>query len=243
MATMILVHGFWADGSSWAGVIPLLDAAGHEVIAVQLPLSSFADDVAAVDRALNRVDGPVVLVGHSYGGVVITAAGSHPKVRALVYVAAYAPDREENVNAINERFPPSSMGRAIRPADGYLWLDPELFAETFAHDVEPVTARIMALTQGPASVACLVELAAEPAWKTRPAWWVLPTQDATIAPDAQRWMAERAGATVHEVPSSHAVLVARPADTSSAVLAAAAAVAAGSPAISAPSAPPEGIQR
>lgn len=218
MATIVLVHGFWADGSSWSGVITELLSAGHRPLAVQLPLSSLADDVATVDRVLARVPGPVILVGHSYGGVVVTAAGNTEKVAALVYVAAYAPERDENVNAINDRYPPSSMGRAIRATDdGHLWLDEALFAEVFAHDVDPQRTAVMAVAQGPASVNCLVELAIEPAWKTKPSRWILPTADATISPDAQRWMAERAGSTVTELTSSHAVLVARPGETAAVI--------------------------
>jgi len=224
MAQVVLVHGFWADGSSWSDVAVELDRAGHRVVAVQLPLSSFADDVACVRRALDRAGGPVVLVGHSYGGVVISeAASGRSDVSALVYVSAYGPDKGEDVTALNDTYPPAGAGRAIRPTqDGHLWLDDDLFAPDFAADVEPARARAMALTQGPASVACLTGLTVDPAWKTIPSWFVISTQDRTIAPDAQRFMAQRMGATTVEVEGSHAALVSRPHEIASVIISAAA---------------------
>ncbi len=222
MARIVLVHGFWADGSSWAGVIPHLEAAGHDVLAVQLPLSSQDDDVATVHRALARGTGPAVLAGHSYGGVVITRAGSAPDVAALAYLSAYAPDADEDVNTINAQFP-ASAGAAIRPTDdGHLWLDADQFPGFFAADVDPGRARVMALSQGPASFACLTTFAEPPAWHSRPSTFLISTQDQVINPDAQRFMADRAGSRVTEVDASHAALVSRPAEAAGVILAAAA---------------------
>lgn len=224
MAGIVLVHGFWADGSSWGGVIPRLVAGGHDPIAVQLPLSSFADDVATVRRAAARLEGPIVLAAHSYGGVVISeAAAGLDSVRGLVYVAAYAPELGEDVNALNERFPPAS-GAAIRPTeDGHLWLDLEGYRDAFCADVDAADAAVMARTQGPASFECLTGLTQAPAWHDQPCWSLIATDDRTIAPDAQRFMAERMNASVTEVAASHAALVSRPAETAEVILAAASA--------------------
>lgn len=224
MTSVVLVHGFWADGSSWAGVIPELEAAGYPTIAVQLPLSSFTDDVAAVQRAAARVSGPIVLAGHSYGGVVVSEAGGViDQVGALAYIAAYGVELGEDVNALNAQFPPASGGAAIRPTDdGHLWLDVASYADAFCHDVDPKVAAVMARTQGPASFACLTGLTAEPAWKRVPSWYLVASADRTISPDAQRMMASRMGATTTEVEASHAVLVSKPSETASVVAAAAA---------------------
>jgi pimeloyl-ACP methyl ester carboxylesterase len=226
MAKIVLVHGLWADGSSWSGVIAELVGHGHEVTAAQLPLSSFDDDVAAVRRAIARIDGDCVLAGHSYGGVVIgAAAADESSVKALAYIAAYALDVGEDANGINATYPPASQGAAIRATDdGHLWLDVELFADAFAADVDPAVAAVMARTQGPASFACLGPVTTEPAWKDLPSWYLVAGDDRTISPDAQRWMADRMGASVTEVPSSHAVLVAHPAVTATLIEAAAATV-------------------
>jgi pimeloyl-ACP methyl ester carboxylesterase len=224
MSRIVLVHGLWADGSSWADVITELVTAGHEVIAAQLPLSSFAEDVETVRRAIHRIGGDCVLAGHSYGGVVIgAAAASEPTVKALAYIAAYALDVGEDANAINAAYPPASQGAAIRPTDdGHLWLDVELFADAFCADVEPARAAVMARAQGPASFACLGAVDSEPAWKTLPSWYLVAGDDRTINPDAQRWMAQRANATVSEIASSHAVLVSHPGPTAAVIAAAAA---------------------
>ncbi len=226
MAGVILVHGFWADGSSWRGVIPSLVAAGHEPIAVQLPLSTFADDVATVRRAAERISGPLVLAGHSYGDVVISeAAVGTAGVSALAYVSAYAPEFGEDVNEINARFPPASGGAAIRPTeDGHLWLDIGGYRDAFCHDVDAEEAAVMARTQGPASVQCLSGLTQSPAWHDLPCWSLVSTEDRTIAPDAQRFMGERMDATITEVQASHAALVSRPQETAALIAAAAASV-------------------
>lgn len=221
MARIILVHGFWADGSSWAGVIPRLLDAGHDVTAVQLPLSSQDDDVATVRRALARGTGPAVLAGHSYGGVVITRAGADPAVGALAYVSAYAPDADEDVQGIGDKYP-APGGAGIRPSeDGHLWFDTASFPELFAGDVDPAVARTMAVTQGPASFACLTTFSEAPAWRSTPSTWLLSADDKVISPDAQRWMAERAGAKVTEVAGSHCALVSHPEETAASITAAA----------------------
>lgn len=227
MAGIVLVHGFWADGSSWSGVIPRLLSAGHQCVAVQLPLSSFSDDVSAVIRAASRLDGPIVVAGHSYGGVVISeAANAIPSAAALVYIAAYGLDQGDDVNALNERFPPAGGGSAIRPTDdGHLWLDVDGYADAFCADVDPGLASVMARTQGPAALACLTGLTAPPAWKKLPSWYLIAANDRTISPDAQRFMAERMGASATEVASSHAALVSHQEETAGLILQAAGATA------------------
>ena len=212
MTAIILVHGFWADGSSWSSVIPRLLAAGHEPLAVQLPLSDFAADVATVVRAADRVAGPVVLAGHSYGGAVISEAGNHvDRAAALAFVAAYALDAGDDVDDINARFPPAAGGAAIRPTDsGQLWLDVDGYADAFCADVDPAVAAVMARTQGPASFGCLTGLTGPAAWHHIRSRYLVATDDRTISPQAQRWMAERCGASVEELASSHAVPVAHP---------------------------------
>jgi len=222
MAFVVLVHGFWADGSSWNGVIPELVAAGHTPLAVQLPLTGFADDVAAVRRAAGRAQGPLVLAGHSYGGAVISEAATALPATALVFVAAYALDQGDDVMALSATYP-APGGAAIRPTDdGFLWLDVDAYPDAFCQDVDPAIAAVMARTQGPASVACLSGLTGPAAWHTVPSWYQVSAKDRTISPDAQRWMAERAGATVVEVDAGHAALVSRPRETAELILRAAA---------------------
>src|SRR6266513_6306618 len=208
---VVLVHGAFADGSSWAKVIPLLEAQGLHVTAVQNPLSSLADDVAAAKRAIAMQDGPVILVGHSYGGIVITEAGNDPKVVGLVYVAAWAPDKGESVSTLIANPPPGAPQPPILPPqDGYLFLDKAKFPASFAADVKPDAAAFMADSQVPWGVEALNGKISEPAWKTKPSWYLVTTEDKMIPPDAQRGMSKRAGSTVAEVKGSHAVYVSQP---------------------------------
>jgi pimeloyl-ACP methyl ester carboxylesterase len=209
--TVVLVHGAFVDGSGWAGVHRILRDAGFAVVVVQNPTTSLADDVAVTRRAIAAAEGNVILVGHSYGGVVITEAGSDPKVSALVYIAAFAPDQGESVSSLNASAPPGAPALPILPpVDGYLVLDKTKFPAVFAADVAPETARFMADSQVPWSIQALEGKISSPAWKTKPSWYLIPRDDRIIPPAAQRAMAGRALATIREVPGSHAVYVANP---------------------------------
>lgn len=207
MKNIVLVHGAWADGSGWRGVYDALTARGYSVSIVQNPLTSLADDVAAVDRVLARLDGPAILVGHSYGGMVITEAGDAPKVAGLVYVAAFAPDVGESVARLSEG---GGQPPVQASADGFLFFDAGIFPQAFAQDLPPDQAAFLAAAQAPPSAAAFATPATQTAWKSRPSWYVLSTDDRIIPPAAQRQMAARAGSTITEVPGSHAVYISRP---------------------------------
>jgi len=209
--TIVLVHGAFVDGSGWAGVHRILRDGGYPVIVVQNPTTSLADDVAATRRAIAAAEGNVILVGHSYGGVVITEAGTDAKVSALVYIAAFAPDQGESVASLNASAPPGAPALPILPpVDGYLTLDKTKFPAVFAADVAPDISRFMADAQVPWSVQALEGKISSPAWKTKPSWFLIPRDDRVIPPAAQRAMAGRARATIREIPGSHAVYVANP---------------------------------
>ncbi|MFF7890007.1 alpha/beta fold hydrolase [Streptomyces sp. NPDC020794] len=209
---VVLVHGGFVDGSGWQGVYDHLTADGYQVAVVQNPTLSLAGDVAATHQVLDALDGPAVLVGHSYGGVVVTEAGSHPNVAALAYITAFAPDKGESVNTLIADPPPGApVPPILPPRDGYLFLDREKFAASFAADVPKNVAAFMADSQVPWGVAALEGAVSQPAWQTKPSWYLVAADDHMIPPAAQRAMAERAGATVSETPGSHAVYVSRPA--------------------------------
>ena len=209
--TVVLVHGAWADGSGWRGVYDLLRQDGHEVRVVQNPTVSLQDDVAATKMIIGEQSEPVVLVGHSYGGAVITEAGNDPKVARLVYIAAFAPDRGESISTLIKDPPPGApVPPILPPQDGYLLLDREKFPASFAGDVDPERAAFMADSQLPWGLGALDEAISQPAWKTKPSWYLVATEDRMIPPAAQRLMAGRAGSTVVEVAGSHAVYVSRP---------------------------------
>ena len=208
---VLLVHGGFVDGSGWRGIYDLLKKDGYNVSIVQNPTTSLADDVAVTKRMLAAQNGPVILVGHSYGGVVITEAGNDPKVAGLVYIAAFAPDKGESVSALIKNPPPGAPVPPIMPPqDGYLFLDRTKFRAAFAADVTPDAAAFMADSQVPWGLAALNGAVTEPAWKTKPSWYLVSTEDRMIPPDAQRAMSKRAGATVAEVKGSHAVYVSQP---------------------------------
>src|SRR3981081_4097048 len=210
-ATIVLVHGGFVDGAGWEGVYNILKKDGYAVTIVQNPTTSLADDVAATKLAIAQAKGPVVLVGHSYGGVVITEAGSDPKVAALVYIAAFAPDTGESVASLIKDPPPDApVPPILPPQDGYLFLDSMKFHASFAADVDPEKAAFMADSQVPWGIAALSGSIDEPAWKTKPSWYLVTTEDKMIPPPAQRFMSKRAGSTVTEVPGSHAVYVSQP---------------------------------
>jgi pimeloyl-ACP methyl ester carboxylesterase len=208
---VVLVHGGFVDGSGWQGVYEALKKSGYSVSIVQNPTISLADDVAVTKRTLAAQDGPAILVGHSYGGVVITEAGTDPKVAGLVYIAAFAPDTGESVSSLIKNPPPGAPVPPIMPPqDGYLFLDRTKFHASFAADVNPDTASFMADSQVPWGLDALDGAVTEPAWKTKPSWYLVATDDKMIPPDAQRAMSKRAGSAVVEVKGSHAVYVSQP---------------------------------
>jgi pimeloyl-ACP methyl ester carboxylesterase len=207
---IVLVHGAWADGSSWSNVIPTLTDAGHRVIAVQLPLHFLADDVATVNRAIELIGGPVLLVGHSYGGFVITNAGyNNPNVTGLVYVAAFAPDEGQSISNFVDpaALPP---GFFIFDSGGFGYINPEMFHQAFVQDVNNTEAEIMAIAQKPAHQSLLAEPSGPPAWKQLPTWYQVSESDHIIPPDAQRQFAQQMNATTISVNASHASLVSHP---------------------------------
>ncbi len=208
---VVLVHGGFVDGSGWEGVYKALKKEGYTVAIVQNPTTSLADDVAVTRRALAAQDGPAILVGHSYGGVVITEAGNDPKVAGLVYIAAFAPDKGESVSAlIKDPLPGAPVPPILPPQDGYLFLEKAKFAASFAADVSADAAAFMADSQVPWGVEALSGAITQPAWKAKPSWYLVATEDKMIPPDAQRAMSKRAGSEVVEVKGSHAVYVSQP---------------------------------
>lgn len=210
---IVLVHGGFVDGSGWRGVYDSLQNHGHRVAVVQNSTVSLEADVVAAKQVIQDHDGPVVLVGHSYGGVVITEAGNDPRVAGLVYIAAFAPDEGESVNSLIADPPPGApVPPILPPQDGYLLLDREKFAASFAGDLPPEDAAFMADSQVPWGLGALDGKVTEPAWRSKPSWYLVASDDQMIPPPAQHHMAERAGAIVREVPGSHSVYISRPDD-------------------------------
>jgi len=208
---VVLVHGGFVDGSGWQPVYRMLRDDGCTVSVVQNPTLSLDGDVAATRQIIDEQEGPVILVGHSYGGAVITEAGNHPNVAALVYVAAFAPDAGESLSTLIADPPPGAPAPPILPPrDGFLFLDRDKFHASFAGDLPGDVAEFMADSQVPWGVDALEGVITEPAWRTKPSWYLLTTEDRMIPPPAQRMMAERAGATVVEVAASHSVFLSRP---------------------------------
>jgi pimeloyl-ACP methyl ester carboxylesterase len=208
---IVLVHGGFVDGSGWESVYAALKQDGYRVSIVQNPTTSLADDVAVTKRMLTKLDGPAILVGHSYGGVVITEAGTDPRVQGLVFIAAFAPDAGESVASLIKNPPPGApVPPILPPQDGYLFLDTSKFHASFAADVDAEKAAFMADSQVPWGVEALGGSVTVPAWKAKPSWYLVAADDRMIPPQAQRAMAARAGATVMETPGSHSVYVSRP---------------------------------
>lgn len=210
---VLLVHGAFADASNWNQVIKLLQKEGHNVLAVQLPLTSLADDVAVTRQVLASLVGPTVLVGHSYGGAVITGAGTGASnAIGLVYASAFVPAEGKSlVEVSNQAAPPEAISRTIPSyRAGFAWIDPPYFPQAFAADVDPVQARIMAVTQKPIAFNCFVEKSGPAAWQNLPSWYLVSKQDKEINPDLERFMANRIGATTIEVDSSHASPLSHP---------------------------------
>ena len=217
-ANIVLVHGACADGSSWSKVIPILQNAGHKVIAVQLPLHSLADDVATVKRAIDLIGGPVVLVGHSYGGFVITnAAYNNPNVKGLVYIAAHAPNEGQSLGNFFDvkKFPKDLL---IIDSGGFAYINPAMFTEAIAQDVNSTEAETMAVVQKPFSTSILAEKSGPPAWKQLPTWYQISENDHSIPPDIERMFAKQMNATTISLPSSHASLVSHPDEIANLIL-------------------------
>ena len=206
---IVLVHGAFADGSGWRPVADILAKDGYKVSIVQHPMTSLEDDVTATKRILDRQDGPAVLVAHSYGGAIITEAGNHPNVATLVYVAAFAPDAGEVLGGLLEKIPPACKG--IAPSkDGFLFLDPAVYAADFAGDLPKAEAEFMALSQMPVAGKAYGTPISAPAWKGKPTYAIVATEDRMINPELQRWMYQRAKAHITEVKSSHVVFMSQP---------------------------------
>jgi pimeloyl-ACP methyl ester carboxylesterase len=220
---VVLVHGGFVDGSGWQGVYDALTQDGYRVSIVQNPTVSLEGDVVATHRVLDAQDGPVVLVGHSYGGAVISEAGTHESVDALVYIAAFAPDKGESVNTLIADPPPGApVPPILPPKDGFLYLDRDKFAASFAGDLPAQQAAFMADSQLPWGVDALAGTVSDPAWRVKPSWYLVASDDRMIPPPAQRAMSERAGSTVVEVAGSHSVYVSQPAAVASLITQAAA---------------------
>jgi len=208
---VVLVHGAWADGSSWAKVIPLLEERGLHVVAVQNPLSGLADDVAATKRIIDAQDGPVVLVGHSYGGAVISEAGNNPKVARLVFVAAFGPDTGESLGTTAKDFAPAPVGPEVRPIeDNFLVLTKKGVAEDFAQDLSSAEHQVLFATQGPTSGAAFGATVSDAAWHHKPSFYVVAENDRMINPDYERFAAKRMGAKTLVLPTSHVPMLSRP---------------------------------
>jgi pimeloyl-ACP methyl ester carboxylesterase len=223
---VVLVHGAWADGSSWSSVIESLQAKGYSVIAPQFPESSLANDVARLRQVLVRQKGPTVVAGHSYGGHIMTALGpEHPNVAALVYIAAFGLDEGESLGALLGGGPPTpALAHLVVDEQGFGWLPQEDFVAHFAGDVDPVKATVMYAVQQPISLSAFENVMGEPAWKSLPSWYLVATNDEAIPPDAERMFAKRMGATTVEVASNHVAMVSHPNDVVELIEAAAAAV-------------------
>jgi pimeloyl-ACP methyl ester carboxylesterase len=218
---VVLVHGAWADGSSWAGVIPLLQADGLNVTAVQNPLTSLADSEAATRRVLALQDGPTVLVAHSWGGTVISDLGTDPKVSALVYVAARAPDANEDFVALSGRFPAGPVRAGVQEHDGFTTLAEDSFLKYFANGVEPKQAKVLYAVQEPTAASIFGGRTSAAAWRSKPSWYAVSKLDQTINPDLERFLAKRMNATTVEIEAGHLSLVSHPREVADLILAAA----------------------
>ena len=208
---IVLVHGALADGSSWARVIPLLQASGYHVTAVQNPLTSLADDVASTTRAIARQDGPVLLVGHSWAGMVITEAGDNPQVAGLAYIAAYVPEAGQAMGEVAQQGPPPAGGQNMRPdAAGFLTSTPEGVVADLGFDLTPTEQQVFIATQQPLAMAAAGEKVKVAAWETKPSWYLIARDDRTINPELQRAMAEKINAETHLAPGSHLLILSQP---------------------------------
>ena len=207
---IVLVHGAFADGSGWRAVADILERDGYSVSVVQEPETSLADDVAATKRVIERVNAPLILVGHSYGGAVITEAGNAPQVRGLVYIAAFQPDNGETLGGLLKQNPPAA-NNAVPAGEGYVIVNPKTFEADFATDLPVREAKFMAISQVPISASAFGTPIANAAWHTKPSWYAVATEDRMINPELERFMAKRAGSTTIEVKGSHAIYMSQPA--------------------------------
>jgi len=208
---IVLVHGAFADGSGWEAVYKILKAKGYHVSVVGNPNTGLADDVAATNRVLDRQPGPALLVGHSYGGAIITEAGNHPKVAGLFYIAAFVPDANETLLKLLQSGPPAPNSGILPPDEhGYIWYDVAKYHSGFCADLPKEQAEFLADSQIPVSASVFGSSFATPAWKSKPSWYIVATEDQTIPPDAERFMAKRAGAKITEIKASHLVFMSRP---------------------------------
>ena len=214
LPNVVLVHGAWADGSSWAAVIERLQAGGYHVTAPQFPMTTLADNVARLRQVLAVQDGPAIVAGHSYGGQIMTALGTDaPNVAGLVYVAAFGIDEGESLGGLLSQGPVTpALVHLITDQQGFTWLSEDDFVNHFAADVDPVRARVMYAVQQPLAASAFGDVMGVPAWKSQPAWYLVATNDEAIPPDAERQFAARMGATTVEVPSSHVAMVSHPDD-------------------------------
>lgn len=220
---VVLVHGAFVDASSWSQVITLLQAYNYNTLAVQIPLTSLDDDVAVTRQALASISGPTILVGHSYAGMVITNAGTNvSNLIGLVYAAAWGPEQGESHNSISAKFTPPPVSQHVIPSyrSGFNWIDPAAFPQDFIQDIPLVEANVLAVAQKPVMPVCFSTPSGAPAWKQAPSWYLVSTDDRTINPDAERFMAKRMGATTREIPSSHASPVSHPQDVFEMIVAA-----------------------
>jgi pimeloyl-ACP methyl ester carboxylesterase len=222
----VLVHGAWADGSSWSGVIERLQADGYHVTAPQFPLTALADDVARLRQVLELQHGLTIVAGHSYGGQVMTALATEaPNVAGLVYVAAFGLDQGESLGALLSQGPPTpALAHILTDARGFAWLSEDDFVSHFAADVEPAKAKVMYAVQQPLATAAFGDVMGVPAWKTLPSWYLVAADDEALPPDAERMFASRMGATTVEIPSSHVAMISHPGDVAQLIKAAAEAV-------------------
>ncbi len=207
---IVLVHGAFADGSGWEGVYTILKKKGYNVSVVGNPNTGLGDDVAATRRVLAQQTGPVILVGHSYGGAIITEAGNDPKVAGLVYIAAFVPDEGETLLTLLQAGPPAPNSGILPPEDGFIWYDRAKFHSGFCADLNAEKAQFMADSQVPVSAAVFGSKIGKAAWKTKPSWYVVATEDQTIPPDGEKFMAKRANANVTEIKGSHVVFISQP---------------------------------
>jgi pimeloyl-ACP methyl ester carboxylesterase len=215
---IVFVHGAFADGSSWTKVITILQAKGYNVTAVQNPLTSFADDVAATNRALALQKGPVILVGHSWAGAVITEAGVDPKVAGLVYVSAFATNSDEIVGDVGKNYPPpAALANPIIDAQGFMSLSTDAFVNHFASDLPVAEARALAATQTPIVASAFSTKVSNVAWKTKPSWYIVAAKDQAIAPDEERFFAKRMKATTTELETSHVPMLSKPKDVAAVI--------------------------
>jgi len=223
---IVLIHGAWADGSSWSAVIERLQAAGYNVTAPQFPLTALADDVARLRQVLHRQDGPAIVAGHSYGGQIMTALGTDaPSVTGLVYIAAFGLDQGESLGALLSQGPVTpALAHLVTDQQGFGWLSEDDFVNHFAGDVDPVKAKVMYAVQQPLATSAFGDVMGVPAWKTLPSWYLVAADDQAIPPDAERQFAARMGATTVEIPSSHVPMVSHPGDVAQLIETAAEAV-------------------